>query len=118
LRQDYPEFVERRAEIIAIGPDSADKLRAYWESEQIPFPAVPDPEKRVLDSLDQEFRWLKFGRMPAVIVAGMDGRVHLSHYGSHAGDIPEVSDVLRVIDAIPVPHPVLTTSPDRGRDSA
>jgi peroxiredoxin len=101
LRQDYEEFTKRNAEIIAIGPDSTDKMRKHWENEQLPFPGVADPDTDLLESLGQEFKLLKFGRMPAVVIIGSDGEIRHAHYGSNAGDIPENADVLAILDELP-----------------
>jgi mycoredoxin-dependent peroxiredoxin len=98
LRQDYAEFTSRNAEIIAIGTDSADRFRKHWERESIPFPGVPDPGKQLVKSLGQEFKLLKFGRMPAVMIVGSDGRVHHAHYGDSAADIPDNSKLLAILD--------------------
>jgi mycoredoxin-dependent peroxiredoxin len=101
LRQDYEEFTKRNAEIITVGPDPTDKMQQLWEKEQLPFPGVADPDTDVLESLGQDFKILKFGRMPAVVVIGSDGEVRHAHYGSNAGDIPENAEVLAILDELP-----------------
>jgi mycoredoxin-dependent peroxiredoxin len=100
LSHDYHAFQQRNSEIIAIAPDSADKLRDYWAKEQIPFPAIPDPDKRILDALGQEFKLLKFGRMPAVVIVDTDGEIHHAHYGNSPSDIPENAEVLGMLDTM------------------
>jgi peroxiredoxin len=100
LRQDYEGFQARNAEIIAIGPDSPDKMRKHWIDEQIPYPGVPDPDKRVLETLGQEFKWLRFGRMPAIVIVNKNGEIAFTHYGDHAGDIPDNNEILAVIDRL------------------
>jgi mycoredoxin-dependent peroxiredoxin len=98
LRQDYQQFEDRRVAVFAIGPDSPDKMEQHWDEEQIPYPGIPDPDKEILSSLGQEFKLLKFGRMPAVIIVGPDGEIHHAHYGSNAGDIPSNDEVLSILD--------------------
>lgn len=100
MRQDYAKFVDRNAEIIAISPDSAEKLRDHWNKEQIPYPGIPDPDKQILGELGQEFKLLKFGRMPGVIIVDSKGAIQHSHYGNNAGDIPETDTLLALIDEL------------------
>ncbi len=100
MRQDYDKFVQRDTEVIAIGTDKSDKMASFWEKEQLPFPGIPDPDKEHLDVLGQEFKLLKFGRMPGVITIGKNGVIHNAHYGNHAGDIPSNEDVLAMIDEL------------------
>jgi peroxiredoxin len=100
LRQDYPEFQRRDTEIIAIGADSAASFRKHWAKEKIPFPALPNPRKDVLKRLGQQFRWLKLGRMPTVIVVDMDGNARYSHFGNSQSDIPENQKILDLIDRL------------------
>lgn len=75
-------------------------MQDYWKKEHLPYPGIPDPEKDVLGQLGQEFKLLKFGRMPAVIVVQSGGHVHHAHYGNNAGDIPENKDVLAMLDGL------------------
>jgi peroxiredoxin len=100
LRQDYQQFKDRGCAVFAIGPDLPDKMAQHWEKEQIPFPGIPDPDKTLLDSLGQEFKLLKFGRMPAVIIIGSDGEIHHAHYGNNASDIPDNDEILSILDDI------------------
>jgi mycoredoxin-dependent peroxiredoxin len=100
LRQDYQQFKDRDCELFAIGPDSSEKMQQHWEKEELPYPGIPDPGKDVLEALGQEFKLLKFGRMPAVVIVGDDGEIHYAHYGSNAGDIPPNEEVLSIVDGI------------------
>jgi peroxiredoxin len=100
LRQDYDEFQRRDAEIIAIAPNNPGAVRKHWESNDIPFPALPDPDKRLLTPLGQEFRLLRFGRLPGLFVIDIGGDVRYAHHGDHAGDIPSNADLLNLLDKI------------------
>lgn len=100
LRQDYDKFVQRNTEVIAIGPDKPDKMATHWQKEELPFVGIPDPDKEHLSLLGQEFKLLKFGRMPGVITVGIDGLIRHAHYGNNAGDIPSNDEVLELIDQI------------------
>lgn len=100
LRQDYDEFSRRGAEIIALGPDGPRAYQRFWELENMPFVGVPDIKSKIADKYYQEVNLLKLGRMPAVFVIDKNGMIRYKHYASSMSDIPENSEILRVIDEI------------------
>ncbi len=79
---------------MAIGPDSADAFRRFWQEHDLPFTGVPDPQKRLLRELKQEVIWWRLGRMPAVLIIDRDGKVVWSHRGSSMQDIPDNETIL------------------------
>lgn len=100
LRQDYPEFVKRKAEILAIGPDGPNAFKRYWQTENLPFIGLADIKNRVADGYNQEVNWLKLGRMPALVVVDKQGLIRYRHYGSSMSDIPENEVILAIVDRI------------------
>jgi peroxiredoxin len=100
LRQDYQEFVKRGAEVVVVGPDDLESFKAYWSKEQLPFVGLPDPKHRVANMYGQQVKWLKMGRMPALVVVDRQGRVHYRHYGSAMSDIPPDKHVLALLDEL------------------
>ncbi len=48
LRQEYPEFQARGAEVVVVGPEDAEAFRRYWAKEQLPFIGLPDPSLSVV----------------------------------------------------------------------
>lgn len=66
----------------------------------MPFPGLPDPGRRALRPLGQEFKWRRLGRMPAMLIIDKSGIVRWGHYGDSASDIPESEQVLSVLDAV------------------
>jgi peroxiredoxin len=97
LRRSYPDFRRFEAEILVIGPDSAKAFQQYWQQENLPFPGLPDPERRVLNLYAQEVRLFKLGRMPASMVVDKEGLLQLIHYGKSMADIPPSRLILDVI---------------------
>ena len=75
-------------------------MAKHWQKEGFPFTGIPDPDKRLLTELGQEFKLSKFGRMPAVLIVDLDGIVQHAHYGNNAGDIPSNEDILSLIDSL------------------
>ena len=57
-------------------------------------------EHGILDAYGQEFRLLKLGRMPAMVVVDREGLIRFAHYGSSMADIPALEELLEALDAI------------------
>jgi peroxiredoxin Q/BCP len=105
LRQDYQQFVDRDAAILAVGPESREEFAAYWQPDpqqeaQFPFVGLPDPEHTVLDLYGQEVKLLKLGRLPAQIVVDKEGKIRYAHYGRSMADIPPNSELLALLDEL------------------
>jgi len=100
LRDGYTEFTGRDAEILAIGPDSREKFVKYWRENDLPFPGLPDPNKRVSKIYKQEVNLFKLGRMPLNAVVDRTGYIRFLHYGYSMSDIPDNETLLQVIDEL------------------
>ena len=100
LRQDYQEFVKRDTEILVVGPEKPEAFKEYWEKEQLPFVGLPNPDHSVAKLFGQQVRLLKLGRMPALVVIDMQGRVHYQHHGNSMRDIPENERILNMLDKL------------------
>jgi peroxiredoxin len=100
LRQDYDKFIDRQAEIIAVGPEDARTFADYWHKEEMPFTGIPDHKHVIADLYGQKVNPLKFGRMPALVVIDKDGRIRHAHYGESMSDIVSSEDVLSLLDKL------------------
>lgn len=100
LRDGYAEFTARDAQILAIGPDTREKFINYWEENNLPFPGLPDPEKKVSKLYKQEVNLFKLGRMPLNTVVDRDGLIRYIHYGYSMSDIPDNETLLQVIEEL------------------
>lgn len=100
MRQDYAQFTSRNAEIIAIGPDGPNAFRRYWQENNLPFIGCPDLRSRVAGQYDQEFNLLKMGRMPALFILDLEGKVRFQHYGHSMQDIPSNASVLSILEQL------------------
>jgi peroxiredoxin Q/BCP len=98
LRQDYSEFTRRGAEIIALGPDGPNAFRRYWEEEHLPFVGCADIKSAVASQYQQEVNWIKMGRMPALLIIDKQGQIRFRQYGESMSDIPENTEVLKILD--------------------
>ena len=100
LRQNYPEFVKRQAQVIVVGPEDAKAFEAYWQQHDLPFIGLPDPKASVLKLYGQEVNLFKLGRMPAQVVVDKKGAARIVHYGDSMSDIPENIELLALLDAL------------------
>jgi peroxiredoxin len=100
LRQDYPEFVARDAEVIVVGPENAQAFRDYWHQEGLNFVGLPDPKHTVLKRYGQEVKLFKLGRMPAQVIVDKGGQARFVHYGNAMSDIPPNDELLALLDQL------------------
>ena len=100
LRQEYQEFVNRGAEVIAIGPENSQTFTNWWHEHEMPFIGLPDPEHSVSKLYGQEVKIFKLGRMPAQLIIDKKGLIRYKHYGSSMSDIAENSEILSKLDEL------------------
>ena len=98
LRQDYQKFVARDAEVIAVGPEDAKTFADWWHNEQMPFVGLADHQHTIANLYGQKVNPLKFGRMPALVVVDIEGKVRHKHYGNSMSDIPPDEQILSLLD--------------------
>jgi peroxiredoxin len=98
LRSEYHEFVNRGAEVIAIGPESGKAFASWWHEHEMPFVGLADPDHSVSAQYGQQVKIFKLGRMPAQLIIDKNGLIRYKHYGNSMSDIPENSDILSKID--------------------
>jgi peroxiredoxin len=100
LRQDYVEFQKRNTEVIALGPDGPNAFKNYWANENLPFIGLADIKSKVASQYHQEVNWLKAGRMPAVLVIDLDGKIFCIQYGESMADIPTNDELFKILDTM------------------
>jgi len=100
LRQDFAEFEKRETTILVIGPENASAFTRYFTEHHLPFIGLPDPQHTILDMYGQQFKLLKFGRMPAQLLVDKAGRTRYACYGQDMTDIPTNAEMLALIDQI------------------
>ena len=100
LRQEHQKFVDKQAELIAIGPEDAQTFADYWHKKKMNFTGVPDPEHAIAGLYGQQVKRLKFGRMPALVVIDKAGKIRYAHYGDSMSDIPSDDDILSLLDKL------------------
>jgi len=98
LKHDYPDFLKRGVEILAVGPHEREALSRYWRAHGLPFVGLPDPDHRVALQYRQEVSLFRLGRMPLVVVIDADGMIRYSHRATSMSDIPSNDSLLAAID--------------------
>jgi peroxiredoxin len=100
LRQDYAEFTKRNCEVIALGPDGPNAFKRFWLEQEMPFIGLADIKSVVAAEFHQEVNWIKTGRMPAVLVIDLEGKIVNITYGESMADIPENRELFEVLDRL------------------
>jgi peroxiredoxin Q/BCP len=100
LRQDYAEFSQRGAEIIALGPDGPRAFQRFWQEENMPFIGLADIQSKIASLYYQQVSLFKLGRMPAVFVIDKHGCIRYAHYAAVMSDIPDNREILAVLDEL------------------
>jgi peroxiredoxin len=100
LRQDYQKFVERDAEVIAIGPEDNKSCVEWWRDHEMPFIGIADPEHVIAKKYGQRVKLLKLGRMPASMLIDKNGNIRYKHFGESMSDIPENKQILSLLDEL------------------
>ena len=100
LRQNHQKYVDRDAEVIAVGPEDAKAFALWWHEHEMPFIGIPDPEHVISKLYSQRFNLLKGGRLPALIVINKQGKVRLRHYADAMSDIPSEGEILALLDSL------------------
>ncbi len=107
----YPEFRERRAEVVSIVPEPRERVASWQESYDLPYPLCADPSTTAGEAFDQPVRLGPLGRlsdllgrMPAAIV--LDVRepeaveVAYTHRGNSTWDRPEIDELLAAVEGL------------------
>jgi peroxiredoxin len=100
LRQDYQKFVDLNAEIIAVGPEDAKSFADWWHGHEMPFIGIPDPQHDIGKTYNQQFKILKGGRLPALAVIDIEGKIRLMHYSDLPSDIVPNEEILTLLDKL------------------
>ena len=100
LRQDYQQFIQAETEVVAVGPDSLEDFKRFWEQGNMPFIGLADPDHQAARLYDQEVTLLKLGRVPAQMIIDKEGVTRFVHYARSMADIPENDEILELLAEI------------------
>lgn len=100
LRQDYAQFVQRDAEVIAVGPEDQQAFAQWWQEHDMPFVGLANPDHSIADLYGQEVNPVKLGRMPAQFVIDKQGQIRYQHHSNAMWDIPSNEEILQLLDQL------------------
>lgn len=110
LADRYDAFQTRNTEVVSIVPEPLEKVTAWQDSYDLPYPLLADQDATVGDAYEQPVRFGSlgkisdfFGRMPEVVIVdrrGADPTIVYSYEGSSTFDRPEIDDLLAELDAL------------------
>jgi peroxiredoxin len=100
LRDRITEFEERDAQVLAIAPDTLENARAYFQRNDIPFPCLPDPDRKVYRQYDVKSAVISLGQRPGLFVVDGEGVVRYAYLGWQQWEIPTIDQTLEQLDAL------------------
>ena len=84
----YPILVDKQKNAI--------KMEQKYAKEK--FPIFYDENKDVVKRLHQEFKILKFGRMPALLIVDKEGVIKFAYYSNSMSDILKNKELFKVLE--------------------
>lgn len=110
LADRIDEVHERGAEVVSIVPEPVDRVEAWQETYDLPYPLLADPNTESGDAYDQPVRFGIlgrfsdfFGRMPEVVVVdrrGTEPTIAYVHKESLTFGRPEIDEILAELDEL------------------
>ena len=100
MRDRYDEFQERGAQLLAIAPDILENARGYFQTNDIPFPCLPDPDREVFRLYNVKSAMISLGQRPGLFVIDKEGAVRYAYLGWQQWEIPTVDETLEQLDAL------------------
>jgi peroxiredoxin Q/BCP len=100
LRDRYADIQQRNAEVIAVAPDTLEHAQSYFQRNDIPFPCLADPDRRVFRQYDVKSAMVSLGQRPGLFIIDKAGVVQYAHLGFQQWEIPSVDDTLTQLDAL------------------
>lgn len=86
--------------MLAIAPDTVERARSYFQSHDIPFPCLADPERHVFRQYDVKSALMSLGQRPGLFIVDGEGVVRYAYLGWQQWEIPSVPETLQHLDAL------------------
>ena len=101
MRDRVGDFAERGAQVIAIAPDSLEHAQAFFQKNDIPFPCLADPDRKVFRQYDVKSAMVSLGQRPGLFIIDKGGVVASAYLGFQQWEIPSIDDTLAELDKLP-----------------
>lgn len=96
MTEDYLEFTQAGAEVIAVVWETKERAHTYFEEHNVPFLCLVDPEHRVYDQYEVKSSLQSLGQRPGLFVIDVEGIVRYAYLGWQQWEIPPNAEVLEV----------------------
>ena len=100
MRDSIEEFERRDAQLLAIAPDTLEHAGTYFQSNEIPFHCLADPDRRVYRQYDVKSAMVSLGQRPGLFIVDREGVVRYAYLGWQQWEIPSIEETLRELDAL------------------
>ncbi len=100
MRDRIEEFEKRDTQLLAIAPDTLERAQNYFQREEIPFPCLADPDRRVYRQYDVKSALVSLGQRPGLFIVDGEGIVRYAYLGWQQWEIPSVEETLRELDGL------------------
>ena len=95
----YKKFQENDTDIYAILVDNEENAKKMSDKyARGRFPIYYDENKIVAKKLNQQWKLLKLGRMPGLLIIDKEGIVRYAYYSDSMSDIPPVPETLEFVE--------------------
>ncbi len=103
MRDRIADFEKRGAQVIAIAPDTLEHAQAYFQRNDLPFPCLADPDRKVFRQYDVKSAVISLGQRPGLFIIDREGAVRDAYLGFQQWEIPSIDDTLAELDRIATP---------------
>lgn len=100
MREDYPQFQDRQAEVITIAASDLETAQDFFHRRPMPFPCLVDPERITFQRYGVASRAISLGQRPALFIIDKGGMVRFAHIGGQQWEIPSNELVLAQLDRL------------------
>jgi peroxiredoxin Q/BCP len=89
FRDNLREFSDAGFAVVGISPDKPEKLAKFRDAEQLTFPLLSDPDRKVLEAYGAYGEKLMYGKkvtgvIRSTFVVGPDGKLEAAQYAVKA----------------------------------
>jgi peroxiredoxin Q/BCP len=103
LRDRIGDFEKRGAQVIAIAPDTIEHAQSFFQRNDLPFPCLADPDRRVFRQFDVKSAMISLGQRPGLFIIDGEGAVRYAYLGFQQWEIPTIEDTLEELDKLSAP---------------
>ncbi len=85
---------------MAIAPDTLEHAQSFFQRNDIPFPCLADPDRKVFRQYDVKSAMISLGQRPGLFIIDGEGTVRYAYLGFQQWEIPSIDDTLAELDRL------------------